>query len=179
MEGEHWHCCFGLTEQAVTDSDKVNCDAKRTVVRRCHMVSYTIFIFYLFFCFWLPSRLCDASASILCSLSYNPQPSSLYPSILPSSVFCSSSVLCHFVTPSPLFMSSVFCLSYYLFHLLSSDSLPLCSVSIFIISTSVHYSLSPHSDFDSLPFRPLWLCKSISTFSILLQALYYISLSDM
>ena len=71
------------------------------------------------------------------------------------------------------FPSSILHLSYYLFYILSSNSLSLCSVSIFIFSTSVHYSLPPCSNFDSLPFWSLWLCESIYTFSILPCLPYY------
>ena len=127
------------------------------------LVSYTIFVFYLFFCFWLPSRLHDALASILCSLSHNNLCHSVFS---PLFIFCSPS-LCYPIT--------LFHLSYYLFCLLSSNSLPLCSVSIFIISTSIHYSLPPHFNFDSLPSRPLWLCESFfyipTPFTILIWAL--------
>ena len=82
-------------------------------------------------------------------------------SVMPQHLFCvpypTFSNLCH----------SIFHPSDHLFHLLSSNSLFLCSVAIFIISTSIHYSLPPHPNFKYLSFCPLWLCESFSTFSIL------------
>ena len=123
---------------------------------------HVIYHFHLFFVllFWLSFRLHDASGSILSSLFCNQQPSSLCP--------LSISVLHH-----PSFPSSVFCLSHHLLHIMYSDSLSLCSVSIFIFSTSIHYSLPPHSNIVYLLFCPLWICKSFSTFSILPHLPYY------
>ena len=98
------------------------------------------------------------------SLFHYPQPSSLHP---PSSVPCPPSlvhlsILCHFVTPSPSFTSSI------LHHsLIPSFCIPVSQLlaSLFnsIFSTSVQYSLPPHSNFVYFTFHPLWLCESFST----------------
>ena len=129
-----------------------------------------IYHFHLSFVLWfdplsfylISFRLYDASAFIMFSLSCYLQPLSLWP---PSSIPCPFSVLHHSVTlvpilhpPSPLITS--FCL--HVSQLLASPF-----HSIFIFSTSVHYSLPPHSDFVYLTFCPLWLCESFSTFSVI------------
>ena len=128
-------------------------------------LSYTIFIFSFVLLFLITFRLCDALASIPCSLFHYPQPLSLHP---PSSIPCPPfhpPLLCHSVTLvsilHPLSLSHhLFCIS--VFQLLAS-----LFHSILIFPTSVHYSLPSHSDFIYSTFCPLWLCESFSTFSVL------------
>ena len=99
------------------------------------------------------------------------QPLSLCP---PSSIPCPPSILCHIITPSPLFLSSVLHHSLIPSLCIPVSQLPASSFhSIFIFSTSVHYSLPPHSNFVYLTFCPLLLYESFYTFSILPHSLYY------
>ena len=49
----------------------------------------------------------------------------------------------------------------------------LCSISIFITSPFVHYSLPSLPNLNNLTFHSLWLCESFSTFSILPCLPYY------
>ena len=73
----------------------------------------------------------------------------------------------HFHLPSSVH-TSLHCL---LFHIPYSVSMLLCSISIFITSPSVHYSLPCLPNLNNLTFHFLWLYESFSTFSILLWAL--------
>ena len=149
-------------------------------------MSYTILILYLFHCFCylffldsvMPWHLFHVPHPISSNLCHSilPQPfcpSSSVNSIpydIPSSIL--STPLTHLLSSIPCITSS--------FHIPSS--LPLacfpssmfhCYVSIFTISTSVHYLLPPHSNFHYLSSCPLWLCKSFSTFSIPPHSPYY------
>ena len=130
-------------------------------VPKGEILSYTIFILPLSFIL-ITFRLCDASASIACSLFYNQQPLSLHP---PSSIPCPLSVLCHLITLISILHA--LSLSQHLFHISIFQLLAPLFHSILIFSTSIHYSLPPHSDFDYLSFCPLWLCESFSAFSVL------------
>ena len=73
--------------------------------------------------------------------------------------------------------SSIFC-SYFLslfayFHIPYSVSMLLCSVSIFVTSPIVYYSLPSLPNLNNSTFHSLWLCKSSFTFSILHCSPYY------
>ena len=120
------------------------------------ILSYSIFIFPLFFYFdyLLDSVMPQHLFRVPYSITNNPHTTFVTPSFhplplvhLPSSI---TSSLRH-----PLFLSSIIYLPCYLFHILSSNSMPFVLFSIFIFSTSIHYSLPPHSNFDYLSFCPL------------------------
>ena len=123
--------------QHLADKDQRNNFSKIGHKRYSGSLSYTIIIFPLFFYFdylldsVMPQHLFHVPHSITNNLCH--------------------SVLLSSITPHFCLLSSV-SLATCFHHLPSSDSLPLCSVSIFIFSTSIHYSLPPHSDFVYLSF---------------------------
>ena len=100
-------------------------------------------------------------SSFLCSFIFD----YFLDSVMPQHLFCVPYSITNNHHPSILCPLSIFCplspchsiihLCHHLFHLLSPDSLPLCSVSIFIFLTSIHYSLPPCSNFDYSSFCPL------------------------
>ena len=59
------------------------------------------------------------------------------------------------------------------FHIPYFISMLLCSISIFITTPFVHYSLPCFLNLNNLIFYSLWLCKSSFTFSVLHHSPYY------
>ena len=135
-------CIWSINSQASTSAGVFS------VSGNCHIPFSSFLCSFILITF----RLCDASASIPCSLFHYPQLLSHHP---PSSITCPPSILHHFVTPSPLFLSSILHLSHHLFHISVFQLLASPFLSILIFSTFVHYSLPPCSDFNYLSFHPL------------------------
>ena len=140
-------------------------------------VSHTNFTSPLFFNLILCSfilisfRLCDALAFYYVFLILLPITSITLSSILhPLSTFHPPS-LCHSVTLVPVLCPLSPPITS--FHIPVSQLIASPFCSIFIFSTSIHYSLPPRSDFVYLTFHSLWLHESFPTFSILLHLLYY------